>query len=339
MSGDLTWRATSTTAANDDPVAAWVADGIITPEQGDRIRSRPDAPLPGGQNDRPVAPLVVEALGYLRGAIGTVAIVLIAGEYWSEIGDRARLALLAGAAAASFLVGRLVPGSWGEAGTRLRSVLWLVSIACAAGFLALWGDGSTRLHGAEPALLVTAGAATYATALFLLRPGVLVQIAMMGLWAAASAALLVVLVDGDTWPGVGVWAVGVLWLLLGELGTLGPVRLTRIMGALLAMLGATTSTSDRADAAILFSLATVAIVLVLAVAWNDLALLGLGALGAVQAIMVAVDTWFPSSLAAPVALLVVGAGLVAAAIRIAARRARAADRMPARSGPADPIGR
>jgi hypothetical protein len=94
------------------------------------------------------------------------------------------------------------------------------------------------------------------------------------------------------------------------------------MGALLALLGSMMTTSDRADAAVVLALATVAVVVVLAVVWNDLALLTLGAIGSVPTIMVAVDSWFPSSLAAPVALLVVGAGLVATAVWVAHRRAR-----------------
>ena len=319
MSASSVAKDGSQSAAPRDPVAAWVAEGIITPGQAERIRRRPDAPRPTVPARRTVTPLVVEALGYLGGAIVTVAVMLIGGRYWTDIGEWSRLSLLAAAAVTSLLVGRVASARWDEVGERLRSALWLVSASCVAGLLAVWGRSGADLGGTDLTLLVVAGAAAYATGLFLLAPAVLQQVAMMGLWAASAAALAAELADVDSGPGFGMWIVGVLWVLLGELGALRPVRLARVMGALLALLGATMATSDRADAAIVLALATVAAVVVLAVVRNDLAILGLGSLGAIQATMVAVDDWFPSSLAAPVALLVVGAALVLGAVFIAGR--------------------
>ena len=55
----------------------------------------------------------------------------------------------------------------------------------------------------------------------------------------------------------------------------------------------------------------------LALARRDLLLLGVGAVAAFLVLPPAVGTWFPGSLAAPVALLLVGVGLVAVAVTMA----------------------
>jgi hypothetical protein len=145
---------------------------------------------------------------------------------------------------------------------------------------------------------------------------------MMGLLGGTAAALLAKNVDGDTWPGVGFWAVGAAWVVLGQAAILRPVRVARAAGAVMMLIGSMMTTSDRADAAIVFSLVTVAVIVVMAVAFSDLVLLAIGSLGALQAIGGAVSEWFPNSLAAAVALLLVGGGVVGTAIWIGRRRAR-----------------
>ena len=73
---------------NPDAVAAWVAEGIITQEQADRIRAREGGPVRTGPTGRStLMPLVVEALGYLGGAIVVVATMLIAGRYWEDLSE------------------------------------------------------------------------------------------------------------------------------------------------------------------------------------------------------------------------------------------------------------
>jgi hypothetical protein len=307
-----------------DPVSAWVSEGIISEEQAEKIRAREGpaitalAPAPRAS----MMPLVVEALGYLGGAIVVVATLLIAGRYWDEMSDTVRLGLL-GAATLLLLAGGLaVPARLEDIGTRLRSVVWLVSTAAAAGFLGVWGSRVADLHGSDLALMITGVTAAYAAALFALRAAPLQQMAMMGLLGGTATAALAKLVGGDSWPGVGFWAVGVAWIVLGQTGVLEPARLGRVAGAALALIGSMMATSGLADPALVFSLVTVAGVVTLAVVLGDLALLAVGSLGAIQAIIAAANEWFPDSLAAAIALLLVGGGLVAAAIWIARRRGR-----------------
>jgi hypothetical protein len=267
--------------------------------------------------------VVVEALGYLGGAIVVVATMLIAGQYWEDMSNGTRLGLLGTAALLLLAGGAVVPARLEDLGARMRAVAWLVSTGVVAAFLGVWGSQVADWHDEDLALLVTAGTAAYATALFLVRPALLQQVAMMVALGATAAALLARYVDNDSWPGVGVWVVGVSWLLLGLAAILRPVGLARAAGAVMMLIGAMMTTSNGADPGIVFSLATVAVVVALAVAFSDLVLLAVGSLGAIQAIIGAVSEWFPNSLAAALALLAVGGGLVATAIWIARRRGTA----------------
>ena len=308
-----------------DPVSDWVAEGIISEDQARRIRAREG--LAHGALAPParpsMMPLVIEALGYLGGAIVVVATVLIANRYWADLTSTVRLSLLGAAALLLLVGGWLVPERLGDVGTRMRSVVWVVSTGAVAGFLGVLGGQVADVHGSHLALIVTGGTAAYALALFVTRPAVLQQVAMMGLLGGTATAALATLVGGDSWPPVGLWVVGVAWIVLGQIGALRPTGVARAGGATLAVFGAMFSAFPGADPAIAFSLATVAAVVVLAVVVSDLALLAIGSLGAIQAIIAAANEWFPDSLVAAVALLLVGGGLVGAAIWIARRRGRA----------------
>lgn len=305
-----------------DAISAWVAEGIITPAQAERIRAWEGA-APVSEPPHPsMMPLVIEALGYLGGAIVVVATMLIAGHYWKDLSDTARLLLLGGAAVLLLIGGAMVPARLEGLGTRMRAVVWLVSTGAVAGFLGVWGSQVAGWHDQDLALLVTGGTAVYAAALFLVRPSLLQQLAMMGLLGGTAAAALAKFVDTDAWPGVGVWVVGAAWMVLGQVKVLRPVEVARAGGAIMLLIGSMATASNGADAGLAFSLVTVAAIIALAVAFSDLVLLAIGALGAIQSIIAAVSEWFPNSLAAAIALLVVGAGLVGTAIWIARRRAR-----------------
>lgn len=308
-----------------DPVSAWVSEGIISEEQAQRIREREGLALgalaPPGRRSR--MPLVIEALGYLGGAIVVVATIMIGSWYWADLSNAVRLGLLGAAAVLLLAGGWLVPDRLGELGTRMRSVVWVASTGAVAGFLGVWGSQVADVHGSNLALLVTGGGAAYALVLFLLRPALLQQVAMMGLLGGGATAALATAVGGAAWPPVGVWLVGVTWFGLAQAGVLGPRGLARAAGAALTVIGAMFSGFSGADAAIAFSLLTVAAVVLLAVLLSDLSILAIGSVGAIPSVTSAAGEWFPDSLVGAVALLLVGVGLVATAIWIARRRSRA----------------
>jgi hypothetical protein len=80
--------------------------------------------------------------------------------------------------------------------------------------------------------------------------------------------------------------------------------------------------TEGADAGIVLSLVTVAAAVACSILLQDLVVLGVAAAGALFTVPVAMGRWFPDSLAAAVALVVVGLALIG----IAARRADAAEK-------------
>jgi hypothetical protein len=302
-----------------DLVAAWVADGIISPEQAKRILERgagtPSVPAP-----QAMRPLIVEVIGYLGGVVVVVGCGVLAGLYWSELGHVAQVALLMSAAAALVAAGFAVSPRIGGAAVRLRSVLWVAATAAWAGAVGVWATAMAPWWVQDHVgVLVTAGATVLAAALWTRHRVVLQQVLTMGLLAALAATTIADIGSARDWPGVGVWIVGLAWLALGWVGVLRPARVSRALGAATTVVGAMIAAGSSAGTVLM--LLTALGVVLLAVFLRDLVLLIVGALGLLQGIPTAVNRWFPNSIVAALTLLVVGLGLVGVAVWIARRPA------------------
>ncbi|WP_007023164.1 DUF2157 domain-containing protein, partial [Saccharomonospora iraqiensis] len=78
----------------------WVAHGLLTREQADRILAAERAgPTGSGEETGRTPSPVAEALGYVGGVLVLVAVGLVAGRYWSELGVAGRLSIAFGTAA------------------------------------------------------------------------------------------------------------------------------------------------------------------------------------------------------------------------------------------------
>jgi len=300
----------------------WLADGIITPEQAARMTS---AATPATYVDAQQRPgrmprgsLVVEALGYLGGVIVVTATMLILARYWSDLASGWRLTFAGGAALALLAGGAAVPARLAEVGARLRAVLWLGSTAAAAGFLAVLAVDVLDLSDDDVFLLIASGTAVYATALWLISRTVAQQLAMVVTFAVTGAAVIAQADVSDNAPGLGPWAVGLVWALLGWGGLLEPRRFALTAGSVMAIFGAMLTAGS--DAGTVLTLVTVVAVIGAAIVIRDLLLLAVGTLGLLGNLPAAITRWFPDSLAAPYALLVVGALLVVVTVWIARRR-------------------
>jgi hypothetical protein len=300
----------------------WVADQIITPEQAARMAGTDEFRVYADVNEHlgrvQRSSLVVEALGYLGGAIVVAASMLIAARYWSDLASAWRLAVLGSAALTLLVCGAAAPARLADVGDRLRAVLWLGSTAACAGFLAVLAVDFLDLHGNDITLLVATGTAAYAVGLWLSSSTLVQQLAMMvALAVTASAAVAQADVSDDV-PGLGTWAVGLIWALLGWGGVLKPARFGLALGSAMAIFGAMLTAAS--DAGTVLTLVTVIAVVGAAMAFRDLLLLAVGTLGLLMNLPMAITRWFPDSLAAPYALLVVGALLVVVAVWVARRR-------------------
>jgi hypothetical protein len=296
----------------------WVAEQIITPEQatlmGETVGLHADAQP--GRSHR--GSLVEEALGYLGGAIVVASSMIIGARYWNEVGTAWRLALLGCAALGLVTAGARLPARMADAGDRLRSVLWLASTAVFAGFLTVLSVDGLGLAGRDVVLLVGAGTAACALMLWINSPTVAQQIAVMVALAVTASSVIAHADVPDTVPGLGVWGVGVVWALLGWARLLRPSWVALGLGTATAILGAMTTAGS--DAGMVLTLATVVAVVAAAVATRNLLLLGVGTVGLLGNLPAAATKWFPDSLAAPIALLVLGAALVLVAVRTTRRR-------------------
>ena len=121
----------------------WVAQGLLSADQAARIQSAesaqaavPPGPIPAPRR----IPIVVEALGYVGGALTIAAGVVTVKQLWPGITETAEMGLaLAGTVLLSAAGGLIHPGTDPALG-RVRSVLWALSTACLAAFLGLLVD-------------------------------------------------------------------------------------------------------------------------------------------------------------------------------------------------------
>lgn len=298
-------------------VDGWVAAGLISAEQGTALRkgAAPTASVPRAPAGA-ARSVVVEALGYLGGAIVVAATLLLGSLYWDELGSGARLLLLAGTTVGLAVAGLLVPAEHEAATGRLRSVLWLAAVVAGAFAWAITAD-VLDLGETGTALLLTWASAALAALLWYRWRTVLQQVVTMVATAAGGVALVSSFDVPDETLGLGVWTVGVVWALLawGELTRPRWVGLGG--GAALAIVGAMMTSGT--DLGTVFTLATLVLVVAAALWLRDVAMLGVGALGVVLNVPAAADRWFPGSVGVSLALLVVGIGIVAVAVLVARR--------------------
>lgn len=300
-------------------VERWLADGLITADQAARIISSSDVVVdPGRPRGRVLGnrPVVAEAVGYLGGAVTAAGAGLVGAYYWEDLSTGWRLGILLATTVLLLGAGLATPDRLGAPARRIRSVLWLAASATWAGAAGVFVTSVLDVAGPTQPVLVATAATALTTALWTLHRYGLQQVAMMASTAALAATLLA-RSDAVAEPGLGVWAVGGAWALLGRLRVMHPPEVPLVLGSATAIGGAmSTGGSDRGLA---LTLITVAVVVVGGILARDLLVLTVGSLGALANVPVAVSTWFPDSVLAAVGILVVGLGLVGVAVWVVRR--------------------
>lgn len=314
----------------DTLLGRWVDQQLITAAQADSIRAaeKPGLPVARVPVSVPAGPeqpsLVTEALGYLGGVLILIACALVTAQFWSDISTATRVTLAVTASLLLVVAGLALPrrgeGTADVVG-RLVAVLLALGVAGVAASLALVGSEVLDLSGTDTGLLVTVGAALVGGVLWWLRPS-LVQQAVTMVAVLATGAVATARLDGDSaLPGVAVWAGGLAWLLLGWGEVLKPRQAVVVLGSCALLVGSVMTMGE--DAGIALGLATTVALVLVAVLVRDLFVLAVAGVGAFLVLPTAVNTWFSGSLAAPLVLLLVGAVLIAAALRVARGRGRA----------------
>jgi hypothetical protein len=284
-----------------EKLSRWATAGLITEDQSKRILAYEAAAAK--QEERRV-PLIVEALGYLGAALAVIAVLILAQEFWAVT-----IGLL--------VAGWVLRNSPLEAIRRLAGFLWFFAVVGAGfSFGILSVDGLDTSD--ETALLVgSAAAAAIAFLLWRFRTQSLQQVAFAaGLWMALIGLFLVA-----EWPeeayGLGLWALGTVWLFLTWGTLIRPVLTGYALGGVASLIGVQLLAVDERGWPLLLGVLVAGLLIVASVTLRQIILLAIGSAGVFIFVPQVVFHFFGDSLGAPVALLISGAALIAGAVALA----------------------
>lgn len=333
-------------------VDRWVERGIISPDQAARIRidleevpgpvagatapPAPPAEAPTGEHvSTPPAPpvvssraelratqvagrsIVVEALAYFGGLIAVIALGLILGTLWESMSFAARVAFAGVVTLALLGAGLAVPADRSDAGHRLRAVLWAGGTFAFAATTVLVLSEGLDWSGEQRIAIATAALTTVlAAVLWRLHPTPLQH-------AITFAALLVTIgtavsewAQPDFWPAaLAVWVASLIWAVLSHLEVIRPRAVGLVVGSAGLVVGSMMLQEQSWGSFV--AIGTILAIVGVAVLERRMSLFVIGAIGTFSVLPRAMDTWFPGVLAAAIALLVAGLGLVGVAVYIA----------------------
>jgi hypothetical protein len=315
----------------------WVAAGTISQQQADAIRA---AEAREGREAGRRRTVAVEALGYVGGALALVAGVAIGAGQFARLGQGGKIALLFAVTAGLFAGGWWLRDARTSTLRRLGSLLWFLSVGSWAGLLQVWFDGMAWFRLRE-GLTVAAGTTVYAGALYLLERRSLQQIALLVPAAGTLVQLpreIVEAVRGDDplvrdvvgaprpeelLGGALLVVLGAAWLELGRRGAIRPRRTSEALGVLGLVAGLELLWDGSQGWALGLGVATALGLVVAGSALRRRVLLGMGGAALLLFVSEIAGTYW-TSLGAPLAILLVGLGLVAVAVVLARLQPRGA---------------
>jgi len=301
-----------------EQLARWAAAGLIDPDQADRIeateRERAVA-LPGRR-----LPLVAEVLGYVGAVIAITAIVVTVHQIWKHVPTAAEMATAGVIAVGLLLVGAALRTDTDPALARLRSALWLLSMACAAAFVAVLTGRYLQLADADGALMTAAASLVYAVPLWWRNRSGLQHLAAFG----AAVAVFETGIDridpraGALPFGIALWVFALAWGIAVSRGRLVPAPIGMLLSGAGALAGAIIAMGHAAG--VLLAMTTVAGLFACGVLMHQVPLIGIGAVGTLYVVPDVVTRYLPGSVAAPLAVAVVGMVLLGIALWLARQR-------------------
>jgi hypothetical protein len=300
----------------------WTASGLIDADQASRIGAAELARNAAAPRRR--LPLVAEVLGYVGAVIAITAAGVVIHQFFRHVPPAAELAFAAVVAIGLTVAGTAIRTGAEPAFARLRSVLWLLATAGAASFVAILSLKYLHLSGSSAALLAEGAWLACAIPMWWLTRSVVQHLSVF-----AGAAALVETSVGRIHPNVGsfgiglvLWIVAVLWGLAVYRGYLTPrtagllvAGAGTLVGAILAM--------DEAAAGQVLALVTVAGLLCAGILLRRVLLIAIGGVGTLYVVPDAASRYLPGSVAAPLAVAVVGLVLFGTALWLARRRRKA----------------
>lgn len=306
----------------------WAAAGIIGTDQASRIEAAEQARAQKLPRRR--LPLVAEVLGYLGAVIAITAIGVTLHQFWKNVPPAAELAVAGVLAIGLLAAGAAVRTGSEPAFARLRGVLWLLGTVSAASFVAVLARRYLHLTDSTAALCAEAAWLACAVPLWWRTRSAVQQAATFG----GAVALLETGLDridphvGSFGFGFALWIFAAMWGIAVYRSYFAP----RTMGVLLSgaglLIGAIVG-MDEASGQVL-AVVTVAGLLAAGVLVRRVLLIGIGAAGTLYVIPDVAHRYLPGSVAAPLAVAVVGLVLLGTALWLVrfSRRPGRADRGP-----------
>jgi hypothetical protein len=292
----------------------WIAGGIITPAQADRMRADPG---PAGVAGRNGPPVVVETLGYLGGVIVLVGLGLVTARFWDSFTVPARIGLAGAVAAVLAIAGVVIPDE-NPSGVRLRSVVWVASDIALFACLGLLASDRLGYQGDTVLLTAAGGAALAGAAMWSVHRYLPQQATFFVSLVLATGAATGLATDAWLAPSTAVWVVGAGWCGAGLMGVVRPRRGTMVLGAAAGIVGSLAVAGEPWGTVL--ALGGTAALVAAAVVLRDLVVLAAASIGTLLVLPTVVLHYFPGVLAAALTLVITGLLLVAVAIYTSRRR-------------------
>ncbi len=306
----------------------WTAAGLIDADQAGRIEVAELARAHAQPVSRRRLPLVAEVLGYLGAVLAATAIAVALRQVWRHVPPAAWLGLAVVLAVGFLISGALIRPGGEPAFRRLRSVLWLLATASAAGSVAVLTTKFLHLTDSSVALSVSGAWLICAIPFWWRTRSGVQQVATFG----GAIALVETGLDkidphaGIIGYGLALWVLAVAWGVATARGYLAPRVVGLVLSGVGALVGALIAMSSSNAAGQVLALLTVAGLLTVGVISRRVLLIGIGAAGTLYVIPAVAARYLPGSLAAPLAVAMVGLVLLGVAMWLARhRRTRVTD--------------
>jgi predicted membrane protein DUF2157 len=315
---------TESTAARalHEQLDRWTAAGIIDVGQASRIEAAEQARAVAQPRRR--LPLVAEVLGYLGAVLAATAIGVALRQVWKHVPPAAWLTFAAVLAIGMLVAGALVRPQTEPAFARLRSVLWLLATASAAAFAAVLTTKFLHLSNNSVALSAETAWLICAIPMWWRTRSAVQQAAAFG----GAIALIETGLDridphaGSFAYGLTLWVLAFAWGAAVARGYLVPRITGLLLSGLGALVAATIAMSADTPLGQMLALLTVAALLAAGITTHRVLLIAIGAAGTLYVIPRAANRYLPGSVAAPLAVAVVGLVLLAIALWLARQRRR-----------------
>lgn len=300
----------------------WTASGLIDADQASRIESAELARNATAPRRR--LPLVAEVLGYVGAVIAITAAGVLIHQFFRHVPPAAELAFAAIVAVGLTLAGTAMRTSAEPAFARLRSVLWLLATAGAASFVAILSLKYLHLSDSSAALLAEGAWLACAIPMWWRTRSVVQHLSVF----AGAVALVETSVDrvhpnlGTLGIGLVLWIVAALWGLAVYRGYLVP-RTAGLLVSGVGVLAGAILAMDEAAAGQVLALVTVGGLLCAGILLRGVLLIAIGGVGTLYVVPDAASRYLPGSVAAPLAVAVVGLLLFGMALWLARTRRKA----------------